>query len=738
LENKKPLVSVITVTFNLVKNGRCDYIKQCIESVKKQSYENIEHIIIDGASNDGTLQLLSIYEFMGWIKVFSERDSGIYDAMNKGIDKSSGKYIAFLNSDDYWFCEKGVELSVNALEENNADFSFAPVYYLNSNEEMMGVLEPSIGNFFLRMPFSHQSMFVKREILLKEQGFNTKYNSSADYDLVLRLCFKGYKFVQVKKNFTFYRWIGFSAVNASNIGEEECINSMFNCFSMFIELKKEDIIKMFYEYKYPIYLYRAIHDILPLEYQIELEKTKPIMIENEMCLSKNYHFIDENKSIRLLFDATILYDYYLGYSFRTSVFFVTLNVLNELANSKEIVVYLYCLPYAKDNVRRLIDEGVLNNNIKFYYGNKVNIFLSPFYSIPEQVRSSGILCYSILYDTIPLIFPNLFDSNALSIYSNMIKSYTKNDYFFSISNNTKKDFEKYAENIDPEKIIITPLAASEKFYPVNDIAKIVKVKNKYKIPANKNYIFSLCSKEEQKNVIYTLDSYIRFIEKNNITNIILVFGGLKWQSFESELDNRILCFANYSENIIFTGYIEDDELASLYSGSFCFAYPSLYEGFSIPPLEAMKCGCPVITSNNSSLPEVVGECGIMIDIYDEFAMSNALSKMYFDEDFRQKLKISAIKRSSEFSWKKTVEIMIDSFYNNPAKIIKQIQFIEKSYIDLQHEIIVKQNEIINRKNEINTIYSSETWKIVRFISKVRNKLMPKDSCIRKILNNIVK
>ena len=94
---KFPKVTIVTVVYNLIENGREQYFRQCLESVHKQLYQNIEHIVIDGASNDGTIDLLEEYNKKGWIKYYSEPDTGIYDAMNKGIEKATGKYIVFLN-----------------------------------------------------------------------------------------------------------------------------------------------------------------------------------------------------------------------------------------------------------------------------------------------------------------------------------------------------------------------------------------------------------------------------------------------------------------------------------------------------------------------------------------------------------------------------------------------------------------------------------------------------------------
>ena len=124
--NEAPLVTVITVCYNLLKNGRAGHFRQCLKSVSTQDYPAIEHLVIDGASQDGTVEQLEQYARQGWIRYISEPDTGIYDAMNKGIRLARGKYIAFLNSDDFWHRQDAVSASVAALEQKEAAFSYAP------------------------------------------------------------------------------------------------------------------------------------------------------------------------------------------------------------------------------------------------------------------------------------------------------------------------------------------------------------------------------------------------------------------------------------------------------------------------------------------------------------------------------------------------------------------------------------------------------------------------------------
>ena len=215
-----PKVSVVTITYNLLKAEREKTFRQCVESVHNQTYQNIEHIVIDGASNDGTLDMIKEYEEKGWVKCYSEPDKGIYDAMNKGIDKATGEYIAFLNSDDFWHDQRGVEESVKALVEKNADFSYAPCNFLDSKEKIKYVDNPQIGIFYFKMPFCHQTMFTKREKMLALGKFDLKYKSAGDYDFIIRLILSGAKGVEVPLNFTSFRLNGFSGTQ-NNISVEE-------------------------------------------------------------------------------------------------------------------------------------------------------------------------------------------------------------------------------------------------------------------------------------------------------------------------------------------------------------------------------------------------------------------------------------------------------------------------------------------------------------------------------------
>ncbi len=250
MNNKQPLVTIVTVVFNLIKSGRKEFFEQNLKSVHDQTYGNIEHIIVDGASNDGTLDLIKEYADKGWIRYISEKDAGIYDAMNKGIREAKGKYLALLNSDDFYHNKQAVEKSVEALEKNNADFSYADAIKQTEEGEFIWIFKGNLEIFLYEMPFAHLTMFTKTSILRENKCFNEKYGLPADYELIIRLILKDYKSVYVDSEIATYRTGGET--------------------TQFIDDYSEDIKNIYYDnYKY-FYNFRDKQHAMDIKYKREL------------------------------------------------------------------------------------------------------------------------------------------------------------------------------------------------------------------------------------------------------------------------------------------------------------------------------------------------------------------------------------------------------------------------------------------------------------------------------------
>ncbi|PIN89775.1 glycosyltransferase family 1 protein [Candidatus Pacearchaeota archaeon CG10_big_fil_rev_8_21_14_0_10_32_14] len=231
-----------------------------------------------------------------------------------------------------------------------------------------------------------------------------------------------------------------------------------------------------------------------------------------------------------------------------------------------------------------------------------------------------------------------------SIYSKLLPSVCKrSDFIITISESTKNDLMKYYD-IPPSKIKVIYLGADEN-YKVLPKTKINFIYDKYKIP--KDYILYVGTLEPRKNIPNLLRAYAKI--KSDINHKLVITGkkGWKYKEIYDTIDELKL-----ENDVIFTGYVEEEDLPSIYNGASLFVYPSYYEGFGLPPLEAMSCGCPVITSNTSSIPEVVGDAGIMINPNDVDELAKQIKRVLSDKKLRENMKQKGLKQSKKFSWEK--------------------------------------------------------------------------------------
>ena len=294
-----------------------------------------------------------------------------------------------------------------------------------------------------------------------------------------------------------------------------------------------------------------------------------------------------------------------------------------------------------------------------------DIYHSFFHQLPAKSKIRTKARIITIYDMIPLLMPQYFNKGFENIFLKILKSIDINqDWVFAISESTKKDFCDFSK-MPEERVFVTPLASSEKFYQELDTATIEATCQRYKIPSGK-YILGLSTLEPRKNNVTLINCFYKLMLENAITDTYLVLVGSNGWLFD-DIFRTAAKQPQLLDKIIFTGYIQDSDLSAIYSGASCFVYPSFYEGFGLPPLEAMQCGVPVISSNTSSLPEVVGDAGILIDPKDKDQLCQAMLNILTDESLRENLKQKGLERAKQFSWKKcadqTVEIykkIIDS------------------------------------------------------------------------------
>lgn len=302
------------------------------------------------------------------------------------------------------------------------------------------------------------------------------------------------------------------------------------------------------------------------------------------------------------------------------------------------------------------------------------IFFSPYMAIPEAFLGKNILRFTLLHDCIPLVFnecpkihhiQNQTQDNETKANSReregggdwfylLCKSLNSNDFYFANSHYTKQDFLKFFPFLRNEQITVTHLAADENLFKPNQEANL-SIREKYRIPKDSPYFFSLCNIDKRKNLLFAIECFISFIQENAIEDLVFVLGGGYYDDFKEILKSKIP--KEYINRIIFTGYLPDHELPILFSHALCSVYLSVYEGFGLPILESMQCGCPVIAANATSLPEVLGEGGILVELGDADDVKKAYSRIYSDSELREELRKKGLEQARSFSWRGCVDIM---------------------------------------------------------------------------------
>ncbi len=340
--------------------------------------------------------------------------------------------------------------------------------------------------------------------------------------------------------------------------------------------------------------------------------------------------------------------------------------LESLENQKELLPMLRSSTNKKTVFHRLSSK-LLVKLLKNSYSKKLasyDWYFSIFSPISPIVYESGIKTALFVHDLIPIVHPEYSSAWFVKKYTQWIRD-IQADVIFVNSEATKKDLLASHPDIRDERIIIPSLAADEKFHKVTDATALRKVRQKYGI-GDEKYFLGVSELSTRKNLVHLMNSFVDFLDKTKAQDIKLVLVGPMRKGY-TDITQTIKGLEKYKDKIVLTGFVDDDDMAAVYSGALCFVYPSLYEGFGLPILEAMQCGVPVISADNSSLPEVGADAALYISGKDVTQTAQALEKIYSDETFRSLLSQKGLKRSSMFSWQKTVDTIFNTLKNFERK-----------------------------------------------------------------------
>lgn len=290
--------------------------------------------------------------------------------------------------------------------------------------------------------------------------------------------------------------------------------------------------------------------------------------------------------------------------------------------------------------KHYIPSIIQNNNLELYHIPQNGIGFPFNYDINTVVT---------IHDLIPYVMPETVGTGYLKRFLTDMPNIIENSKgILTVSEYSKKDILKFFKGYPEDKIYVTPLSTNDTFFPRDKDACRKIINDRFKF--NEPYLLYIGGFSARKNVKGIIDSFNKINSSLSKKYKLVLVGSLKDEGLNLKQYAESL---NIDNDVIFTGFVSDDDLPIIYNGADLFVYPSYYEGFGLPPLEAMSCKTAVITSNTTSIPEVTGDCALLVDPGNKDLLSENMFRVLEDDNLRNALTEKGYKRSLQFSWRQT-------------------------------------------------------------------------------------
>lgn len=373
---------------------------------------------------------------------------------------------------------------------------------------------------------------------------------------------------------------------------------------------------------------------------------------------------DRNKKGRIGIDAKILHNNVSGlerYMYQLIVH------LSQIDTERNYSIFLYKPVFGNnvgDNVKEEIGQDpkdlITSQNKKFASG-EMQLFhvtwqeMFLYHNLPLLWSKSSVLT---IHDLINLLNPEYHSLFRRKAYKILLKCAVKwADRIITDSEYTKQDVIKHL-NADEKKIKVIYLASDERFHPIFNRHVVKNTKRQYGIQGN--YILTVGKFYTHKNIPHLIKAFKGLVSKGHTEHKLLLVGEKYWGPANLHIQTMI-AELKLEEHVILPGHIDDEDMPAIYNGADLFVLPSLYEGFGLPLLEAMSCGIPLIASNVTSLPEIVGDAGILVNPYNIEELTQSMEVLLTDQSLRNSLITKGLERAKTFSWEKCARETLDVY-----------------------------------------------------------------------------
>ncbi|MGL4774435.1 MAG: glycosyltransferase family 4 protein [Clostridium sp.] len=292
--------------------------------------------------------------------------------------------------------------------------------------------------------------------------------------------------------------------------------------------------------------------------------------------------------------------------------------------------------------------NILNNNdIDLYHVPQNGVGLSPSINCPKVIT---------LHDIIPLRMPETVSQRYLKIFNeDLPKIINDIDGIITVSEFSKLDISKEF-NYPLDKIFVTHLAAEKIYKPLSKCQCKNIISNKYDI--DDKFVLYVGGFSPRKNIIGLIEAFSLIPKEERLNTKLVIVGnkGISYPKYQKRTEDL-----GISNEVIFTGFIPLEDMPIFYNAAEVLVYPSYYEGFGLPPIEAMACGTPVIASNVTSLPEVCYDSALLVNPYNTEALSYTISRVLNDSFLMLTMVKKSLMRSNLFSWENTASLTLDAY-----------------------------------------------------------------------------
>jgi glycosyltransferase involved in cell wall biosynthesis len=278
----------------------------------------------------------------------------------------------------------------------------------------------------------------------------------------------------------------------------------------------------------------------------------------------------------------------------------------------------------------------------------VRLVHEPHYVLPPLLQCRSVVT---IHDCIHLMFPQYLRNRAAYLYAraSMWSAAHQAHRILTVSQASKRDIIHFF-SVPPEKVVVVYNAIEERFSETPSEEAIERVRERYQL--NHPFVLYVGNIKPHKNLVRLIEAFAELRRRGFDELKLLIIGD---EISKLPALRRAVHSHKLHKHVRFLGYLEDETLASLYRLASVFVFPSLYEGFGLPPLEAMASGTPVVTSNESSLPEVAGDAAVLVDPYDVDSIVGGMRRVLSDPAFAAELSRRGPERAREFSWERSVQ-----------------------------------------------------------------------------------